>query len=279
MSGLALGNFEIHLIREGIYKWDGGALFGVVPKMLWSKKTAADELNRIPLAFNCYLIRTDEHQILIETGGGDKMDARARERMSLPPMPRPLPEVVAEAGFDPEQIDIVINSHLHWDHCGGNTILDGDTARPAFPRATYYANRGEWEHAHLRLSRDSVSYIDTNYDPLVESGRMKLIGDCAEIVPGVHMRTAPGHNRDMMVVTASSEGATFCFLSDLVPTAAHLHPTWVAAFDLYPLESIENKVKWLGLAAAGGWFCGFGHDTEIAFTRIAAEKNSFRLLV
>ena len=279
MSGLALGGFEIHLIRDGIYHWDGGALFGVVPKTLWSRKTAADEQNRIPLAFNCYLIRTDEHQILIETGGGDKMDARSRERMSLPPVPRPLPETVAEAGFDPERIDIVLNSHLHWDHCGGNTILASETARPAFPRATYYACRGEWEHAHLRLSRDSVSYIDANYDPLVESGHMKLIADGAEIVPGIRMHAVPGHNRDMMVVTASSAGATFCFLSDLVPTSAHLHPTWVAAFDLYPLETIENKGKWLGQAARESWFCGFGHDPEIAFARIASEKKSFRLLI
>jgi glyoxylase-like metal-dependent hydrolase (beta-lactamase superfamily II) len=279
MSGLALGGIEIHLIRDGIYHWDGGALFGVVPKSLWNKKTVADEQNRIPLGFNCYLIRTDEHQILVETGGGDKMDARGRERMKLPPVARPLPDIVEEAGFDPERIDIVINSHLHWDHCGGNTILQGETVRPAFPRATYYASRGEWEHAHLRLARDGVSYIDANYDPLVKSGRMKLIADGAEIAPGIHMRSAPGHNRDMMAVTASSGGGTFCFLSDLVPTAAHLHPTWVAAFDLYPLESIESKTKWLGLAAAEGWFCGFGHDPEIAFARIAAEKNSFRLLL
>jgi glyoxylase-like metal-dependent hydrolase (beta-lactamase superfamily II) len=277
MAGLAIGNFEIHLIRDSVYYWDGGAMYGVVPKTLWSKKTPSDELNRVPLAFNCYLIRTGEHEILIETGGGDKHDARARERMRLPPEARPLPEVVAEAGFDPEGIDIVLNSHLHWDHCGGNTILHAGTARPAFPRATYYASRAEWEHAHLRLSRDRVSYIDANYDPLVESGRMKLIGPETEIVPGIRMIAVPGHNRDMMVITAESGGATFCFLSDLVPSAAHLHPTWVAAFDLYPLESIENKVEWLGRAAAGSWHCGFGHDPEIAFTRIVAEKNSFRV--
>jgi glyoxylase-like metal-dependent hydrolase (beta-lactamase superfamily II) len=279
MSGLALGNFDIHLIREAVYYWDGGALFGVVPKTLWSRHIAADESNRIPLAFNCYLIRTDEHQILLETGGGDKMDPRARQRMSLAPEAVPLPETVAAAGFDPERIDIVINSHLHWDHCGGNTILKGGAATPAFPRAVYYANRREWEHAHLRLARDAVSYIDANYDPLVEGGRMKLVEGDAEIAPGIRMQAAPGHNRDMMVVTAESAGSTFCFLSDLVPTASHLTPTWVAAFDLYPLESIENKVKWLGRAAAEGWHCGFGHECELDFTRIAADaKRSFRPL-
>jgi glyoxylase-like metal-dependent hydrolase (beta-lactamase superfamily II) len=275
MSRLALGNFEIHLIREAIYHWDGGALFGVVPKTLWNARIAADELNRIPLGFNSYLIRTDEHQILVETGGGDKMEARARERMKLPAEPQPLAEIVAESGFDPEQIDIVINSHLHWDHCGGNTILKGDTAVPAFPRATYYTSHGEWEHAHLRLVRDSVSYIHANYDPLVEGGRMQLLKQDAEIVPGIRVAAAPGHNRDMLTVTATSAGATFCFLSDLVPTTAHLTPTWVAAFDLYPLETIESKIRWLGRAAAEGWYCGFGHDCDVAFTRVAAEKKGF----
>src|SRR5689334_1367728 len=144
MPGLALGNFELHLICEAVYHWDGGAMFGVVPKTMWSRKTEADELNRIPLALNCYLIRTDEHHVLIETGAGDKQDGRARERMKLPPVPRLLPDVIAEAGFDPEQIDIVINSHLHWDHCSGNTILVNGAARPTFPRATYFASRGEW---------------------------------------------------------------------------------------------------------------------------------------
>jgi len=271
VSRLAVGDFEVSRIQAGTYWWDGGAIFGVVPKTLWSRKMPADSLNRVPLAFNCYLIRTDDHTILVETGGGDKMDARARERMKLPEESEPLPAIVVRHGFDPESIDIVINSHLHWDHCGGNTILTDGGARPAFPRARYFAARGEWEHAHERLARDSVSYIDANYDPLVESGRMTLLdGDC-DVVPGVRMCRAPGHNRDMMAIVAASGGRTFCFLSDLAPTAAHVQPTWVASFDLYPLETIENKVRWLGAAVEGIWFCGFAHDVEVVFARIVGE--------
>jgi glyoxylase-like metal-dependent hydrolase (beta-lactamase superfamily II) len=161
----SLGDFEISLLRDSAYWWDGGAYFGVVPKTLWNRKIRADEFNRVPLAFNCYVIRTGDRTILIETGGGDKMDARARERMKLPPEPERL-------SIDPESVDIVINSHLHWDHCGGNTIFTAGRAVPAFPRARYFASRAEWNHAHERLLRDSVSYIDTNYDPLVESGQM-----------------------------------------------------------------------------------------------------------
>jgi len=268
-----LGDFEIALIRDSAYWWDGGAIFGVVPKTLWSRHIPSDDLNRIPIAFNSYLVRTGDHTVLIETGGGDKMDARARERMKLPPASEPLPEVIARHGIDPESIDIVINSHLHWDHCGGNTLLCGDTARPAFPRARYFASRPEWEHAHQRLARDSVSYIDANYDPLVESGRMTLVVPDCEIVPGIRMLRAPGHNRDMCVVTAESGSQTFCFLSDLVPSVPHLTPTWVAAFDLYPLESIESKTRYLAQAIEEKWICGFGHDSGVAFTRIGWQKS------
>jgi glyoxylase-like metal-dependent hydrolase (beta-lactamase superfamily II) len=277
---MLLGDFEITRVSPATYWWDGGAIFGVVPKTLWSRKLPADEVNRVPLAFNCYVIRTGDHAVLVETGSGDKMDARARERMKLGPEPEDLRTALAGGGIDPESIDIVINSHLHWDHCGGNTYRRNGRVEAAFPRARYFASRPEWEHAHERLSRDSISYIDDNYDPLVESGQMTLVeGDC-EIVPGVRLRRAPGHNRDMCVVSAESGGRTFCFLSDLVPTANHLQPTWVAAFDLYPLETIAQKEKWLAAAVEGGWVCGFAHDTEAAFARIAADpKKGFSAVV
>ena len=276
MPRLALGGLEITLVREAIYHWDGGAVFGVVPKTLWSRKVPADDLNRVAMGLNCYVVSGDDYTVLIETGAGDKLEPRARERMKLPPA-RPLPEIVDECGIDPDSIDIVINSHLHWDHCGGNTTVSGAQARPAFPKAVYYACRGEWEHAHTRHPRDSVSYHDLNYDPLVASGQMRLIDGAFEVVPGIRMEPAPGHNRDMMVVTAESEGRKFCFLSDLVPTVAHLKPTWVAAFDLYPLECIDTKTRWLRDAAQGGWICGFGHDAHVAFAGIQARDDSFEV--
>lgn len=277
MSSVDVGALRVTLVRAGLHYWDGGVLFGVVPKTLWSRHTTVDELNRIPLGFNCYVIQTDEHTILIETGCGDKPDEKMRERARIAPGPS-LPELVAARGIDPEKIDLVLNTHLHWDHCGGNTIVSGGGVRPAFPRAKYYTRRGEWEHAHERHVRDSVSYLDANYDPLVESGQMCLIEGDFEAAPGIWLRLAQGHNRDMMVVTATSEDQTFCFFSDLVPTAAHLTPTWVAAFDLFPLETIANKYQWLGAAAEGDWVCGFGHDPVRAFARVARRAGKFELV-
>jgi len=271
---IAVGDFEIARVNDAVHWWDGGAIFGVVPKTLWSRKTRVDEWNRVPLAFNCYLVRTGEHNILIETGLGDKRDARQREFMNVPAVTEPLPEALARRGVDPESIDIVINSHLHWDHVGGNTIFVGDGVKPAFPRARYVASRAEWEHAHERHLRDAASYLDANYDPLVDSGQMNLVDGDHEVAPGVWMRRAPGHNRDMMVVTAESAGKTFCFFSDLVPTAAHVTPTWVAAFDLSPMETIASKMRWLAAAADGEWQCAFAHDANLAFARIARHPKA-----
>lgn len=271
-------DFEITLVRAGFYWWDGGAMFGVVPKTLWSKRFETDESNRVRLGFNCYVVRTGAHTILIETGAGDKPDQKARERMKLPEAATVLPEILAGQGIDPESIDIVINTHLHFDHCGGNTFLTGGVARPAFPRARYYTRRGEWEHAHQRHVRDRVSYIDANYDPLVKSGQMQLLDADFEVAPGIEMKLAPGHNRDMTVVQATSAGQTFCFFSDLVPTVAHVTPSWVAAFDLYPLEAIDTKSRWLEEAARGQWLCGFGHEPEVPFAYIKKAGESFSAL-
>jgi glyoxylase-like metal-dependent hydrolase (beta-lactamase superfamily II) len=275
MAAIELGGLRITLVREDTYWWDGGVMFGVVPKTLWGRKSTPDELNRLPLGLNCYIVETGAHTILLDTGGGDKLEDRARERMKLPATPRPLPEAIAAAGIDPERIDIVVNSHLHWDHCGWNTILTKNGPRPAFPRAIYYTRRGEWEHAHRRHPRDRVAYIDANYDPLVEAGRMRLIDEDTEAAPGVWLRLAPGHTRDMMVITAESDARTFCFLTDLVPTAAHLTPTWVTAFDLDPLQSVDSKLRWLTDAARGEWVCAFGHDTGMPFARVMEHEGRF----
>lgn len=278
MARAKVGDFEIALVRDSSYWWDGGAMFGVVPKVLWNPLCPADDQNRIEMGFNCYIIDTGKHKVLIETGLGDKRDARTRERMRVPASTPPLAESIQREGIDPDSIDIIINSHLHWDHCCGNTFLRKGRVEPAFPRARYYASRKEWEHAHTRNIRDSVSYLDENYDPLVDEGRMILVdGDC-EVVPGVWMIAAPGHNRDMMCVTAESGEHTFCYFSDLVPTAAHVKPTWIAAFDLYPLEAIETKTKWLTAAAEDNWVCAFAHDPRIAFASIAKDpKHGFRV--
>ncbi len=269
MSELTLGPCRIQVIHAGIHWWDAGTFFGVVPKTMWSKRMPPDEFNRLRFAFNCCLVETDRHTVLIETGVGNRLEPIELTRMNMPAQLPPLPDMLAASGIDPESIDLVINTHLHFDHCGGNTIAGDGGFRAAFPRARYVTQRGEWEHAHERHVRDAVSYRDSNYDPLIESGKLELLSGDIEIVPGIELEVVPGHNRDMMIVRVRSGRETFCFFSDMVPTAHHVKPAWIAAVDLFPLTAIDNKTRILAQAAAENWWCAYAHDADTCFSRIA----------
>jgi glyoxylase-like metal-dependent hydrolase (beta-lactamase superfamily II) len=196
MQRVSLGDFELTSVSDGIYRLDGGAFFGIVPKALWSKKVQADENNLVPSGLNCVLVRTGRKNVLIETGIGNKLPEKMAQIFG---QPAELLRALQAAGVSPEEIDVVINTHLHFDHCGWNTVREGDHLAPTFPKAVYCVQRGEWQHAHEE-QRDQVSYLHENYDPLVESGRMKLLDGDQEIVPGISVRVFPGHTRDMQAV-------------------------------------------------------------------------------
>lgn len=228
-----------------------------------------DEANRLRFAFNCCIIETGNDTVLIETGVGNRLAPTELSRMGMPEQLPALPELLAAHGVHPGSIDLVINTHLHFDHCGGNTLECNGRYEPAFPGTRYVTQRREWEHAHERHVRDAVSYRDSNYDPLVASGQMELLDGDVEILPGIRLEVVPGHNRDMMIVKACSEGETFCFFSDLVPTTHHVKPTWIAAFDLDPITAIDNKARLLKQAAEENWLCAYAHDADTRFSRIA----------
>jgi glyoxylase-like metal-dependent hydrolase (beta-lactamase superfamily II) len=187
----SLGDFELTILTDGSYLLDGGAMFGVVPKTMWEKRAPADAQNRILLGLNTVVVRTGKHTVVIETGIGNKLPEKLRTIFNARQL---LPQSFAAAGIGLDEVDIVINSHLHFDHCGWNTTLnDRKQVIPAFPNARYFAHRGEVEHGHLQLDRDAVSYRSANYDPLIESGQMTLVdGAFADIVPGISVETYPG---------------------------------------------------------------------------------------
>jgi glyoxylase-like metal-dependent hydrolase (beta-lactamase superfamily II) len=269
MPPITLGNFELTAVSDGLYYLDGGALFGVVPKVLWERKVKADGRNLVPVGLNSVVVRTGEKIVLIETGIGNKLTERMAQIYGRPAK---LLDGLSAVGIAPEDVDIVINTHLHFDHCGWNTVRQGDTVVPTFPRAKYYVQEGEWKHAHEN-QRDSVSYFAENYDPLVESGQMTLLRGDQEIVPGISVAVFPGHTRGMQAVILRSGGQTACYISDLIPTSAHLDLNWVMAFDLYPLETVESRKRYYTQAIPERWLTMFTHDPNIPWAYVEKDER------
>lgn len=265
MYRLTLGSFELTAVSDGQYHLDGGAFFGVVPKVLWERKVKANAENYVPVGLNSIVVRTGDHTILIETGIGNKLPERMAKIYG---MPARLLENLGAVGVSPEDIDIVINTHLHFDHCGWNTVRQGEKLVPTFPKAQYYVQEGEWQHGRRQHERDAVSYMSDNYDPLIESGQMTLLHGDQEIVPGISVKVLPGHTRHMQAVILRSGGQTACYISDLIPTSWHLDLTWVMAFDLFPLETIDSRKRYYVQALPEKWLTMFTHDPNVPWAYV-----------
>jgi glyoxylase-like metal-dependent hydrolase (beta-lactamase superfamily II) len=279
MHRLTLGDFELSIFSDGTYPLDGGAFFGVVPKVMWSRKAVADEKNYVTTGLNSLLIRTGKQTVLVETGMGNKLSERM---IKFYGQPAQLLANLAAGGVSPEDVDIVINTHLHFDHCGWNTVRDGSgKIVPTFPRAKYYAPEGEWQYARKPSERDAISYISDNYDPLVESGQMTLLKGGEEIVPGISVKTFPGHTASMQgVIVRGSQNPhpqdtphapTVCYISDLIPTTAHIDITWGMGFDLYPLQTIESKKWYYTQAIPERWLTVFTHDAKTPWAYVERD--------
>jgi glyoxylase-like metal-dependent hydrolase (beta-lactamase superfamily II) len=266
MHSLTLGDFELSIVSDGTYRLDGGAFFGVVPKVMWSRKMESDEKNYVQSGLNSLLVRTGKHTVLIETGMGNKLSERM---VKFYGQPAQLLSNLAAGGIAPEDVDIVVNSHLHFDHCGWNTIRDtAGKIVPTFPRAKYYAPEGEWQYARHPSERDAISYIPDNYDPVVASGQMTLLQGGEEIVPGISVKTFPGHTASMQAVIVTSGGRTACYISDLIPTTAHIDLTWGMGFDLYPLQTIESKKQYYAQSVPEKWLTVFTHDPKTPWAHV-----------
>jgi glyoxylase-like metal-dependent hydrolase (beta-lactamase superfamily II) len=257
---LKLGNLEFHVLLDGHVCLDGGAMFGVIPKVMWEKKIPADARNRIQLAMNCLLIHAGGKNILVETGAGGKMSPKLRDIYGLEgPF---VNDRLRDLGLDRTEIDIVINTHLHFDHCGGNTRVEKDKVVASYPNAKYVVQRGEFEHAKNPNERDGASYFGENYVPIEAAGKLALLEADRAIAPGVELIRVPGHTANMQCVKLTGGGKTAFFFADLVPTAAHLPLPWIMGYDLYPMTTLENKKKWIPEAIQEGWIALFGHDAK-----------------
>ncbi len=273
---MKFGDYRVEVVPDCEFRLDGGAMFGVVPRNLWSKFCPPDDQNRIRMNMNCFFIEAGNERVLIETGIGDKWSAKHRAMYGIERQRNLAESVQAIAGVAPEEITIVVNTHLHFDHAGGNTIADSSgKATPQFPNARYFISEAEYEHAESPSERDKASYFTENWRPLQESGQLELKPEKYEVVPGLTVETYPGHNRSMQCWRLERNGQTMFGFADLVPTRAHVPLAWVMGYDLYPLETVEAKKKLLPQAAREGWTCLFYHDPEQPLARIVEEEGKF----
>ena len=294
-----VGALRCHTLEGGRQHLDGGAMFGVVPKALWERAAPPDLRNRIPLAMRCLLVEHPDGLVLIDTALGNKEDDHFRDIYGVENAGGHggtlLEDALAEAGHRPEDIRIVLNTHLHFDHAGGNTRIvpaepkewqEGDPAFPgaptapvqlAFPNATYVVQRGELEFARHTNERTRASYLPHNFEPVANADRWRLLNGDVDVVPGITVRLTPGHVPSHQSVVIRDGGETAIFLGDIIPTAAHLKLPWIMGYDLEPLRSLESKRSLLREATAGGWRLIFEHDPTIAWGQATGGIKSVTL--
>ncbi len=260
----SLGDLELVALSDGFFWLDGGAMFGVVPRVLWEKKLPPDDGNRIPLGMRPLLIRDGSKTLLIDAGCGDKMDAKLSQIYKLNRRYH-LDHALADAGLTADDIDLVVASHLHFDHVGGFTKAGPNgTSVPRFPRAKYIAHRGEWEDATHPHDRSRASYVQENFVPLKDAGVLTLVDDDAEIAPGVRYRRSGGHTSNHQVVMIESAGKTAVFTADMYPTSSHVADPWLMGYDLYPMDTLAFKQRFAREAIEREYLLFFEHDPSMA---------------
>jgi len=273
---MQFGDYRVHVLPDAEFRLDGGAMFGVVPRVLWSNVAPPDEHNRVRLNMNCLFIEAGEERILIDTGIGSKWSPKHQQMYGIERKQTLSDSLRKIAGVEPEQITFVVNTHLHFDHAGGNTELDPNgNAVPTFRNARYLVSKLEYEHAEAPSERDRASYFPDNWRPLQASGQLELKAEHYEIVPGLHMETQTGHNRSMQCLRLEQGGETLFGFADLVPTRAHVPLAWIMSYDLYPAETLDAKKRLLPQAAREGWTCLFYHDLEEPLARVVQTENKF----
>lgn len=283
VESMRLGALTMHAIMAGTQRLDGGAMFGVVPKPLWERRIAADARNRIPLAMRCLLIEHPSGLVLIDTGSGSKEtekfhDIYGIENRGSAPGDTWLEDGLRSIGVEPSDVALVINTHLHFDHAGGNTRREADgSLRASFPRARYVVQGGEYAYATRTNERTAASYFEANFVPLHESGQLDLIDGEREIVTGVRAVPAPGHTPHHQGILIESDGESAFYPADLVPTAAHLPLPWIMGYDVEPLVTLETKRRLLAEAAAKDWLLVFEHDAATGWGRVGHDGRAYAL--
>ncbi|MEO5590549.1 MAG: MBL fold metallo-hydrolase, partial [Gemmatimonadaceae bacterium] len=277
-----VGDLTIHAIQAGGQRLDGGAMFGVVPKPLWERRIKADERNRIQLGMRCLLIEHPAGRILIDTGAGNKEETKFKDIYGIENEGAggrtSLEDGLSELGVAPDDIAIVINTHLHFDHAGGNTRHDEDgKVQVSFPKARYLVKKGEYEYATHPNERTAASYFDRNYMPVVRAHQYEFVVREKEVVPGIRVIPTPGHTPFHQSVLIESGNERAFFLADMCPTSAHVPLAWIMGYDVEPLVTLETKRRIFRQAEDEDWLMIFEHDAEVPWGRIENDGKGYHL--
>jgi glyoxylase-like metal-dependent hydrolase (beta-lactamase superfamily II) len=274
---MKLGQFEIYPITDGILRLDGGAMFGIVPKILWEKHHPPDDQNRIKLELGSLLIKAHGFHILVDTGIGNKEDEKFNQMYGVKRQPS-LEESLSQLNLLPGNIDLVINTHFHFDHAGGNTRRDErGEIHPTFAKAAYFIQKGEWDFANKPNERTRGSYLLDNYEVLPKAGRLNLLEGDSEILKGISVIRTPGHTPHHQSIFIESDGEKAVFLGDLVPTASHIPLPYIMGYDLFPLTTLETKRKLLEQAEEEHWLLIFQHDPKVRMGYLKKVQGRFLL--
>jgi len=280
LASRAFGDWRIHAIQAGGQQLDGGAMFGVVPKTLWQRRLAADEMNRIPMGMRCLLIEHADELVLIDTGSGNKETTKFHGIYGIENEGADgrtaLEDGIRAAGFTPDDVTLVINTHLHFDHAGGNTFRNPDgRVAASFPKARYTVQRGEMDWATHTNERTAASYFTPNWQTIVDAGRLTLTEGNVDILPGISVRLTPGHTPFHQSVLLTSGSETACFLGDVVPTTHHLPLPWIMGYDVEPLVTMESKRHLLKQALDEQWLLVFEHDAHHGWGRVQNDGKGY----
>ena len=287
---MIIGDYRFEIIPDTEFRLDGGAMFGVVPRVLWEKFCPPDEQNRIRMNMNCAFVNTGKEKILIETGIGEKWTEKQTAMYGIY-REKPFAETLFEkTGSRPEDVTIVVNTHLHFDHAGGNSVpfswsstgvavTDRELNVPQFPNARYLVSRSEFEHAENPHERDRASYLPENWRPMQSTGQLELMPDDYEVVPGLRLQTVRGHSETMQTWRLDRGGETIYGFADLIPMKPHVALAWIAGFDLYPTETLAFKKEILPQAVRENWLCLFYHDVDTPVCRLQEIEGSIRAIL
>jgi glyoxylase-like metal-dependent hydrolase (beta-lactamase superfamily II) len=277
---LTIGRLTVHAIQAGGQKLDGGAMFGVVPKPLWERRLKADERNRIQLGMRCLLLEHERGLVLIDNGAGNKENQKFHDiygvENSGAGRRTRLEDGLASLGVKADDIALVIDTHLHFDHAGGNTFVDGaGEVRPSFPKARYVVQRGEYEWATHTNERTAASYFAHNFEPVVAAGQFDFVSGETETWPGIRLIPTPGHTPYHQSVLIESDGARAFYPADLSPTSAHIPLPWIMGYDVEPLRTLETKRSMWKRAVEEDWLLIFEHDAFVSSGRVERDGKGF----